>query len=68
MGTPADSPARPSRSTAAALILLLDGLDRRDGVKLARRLVERVLADGSRSLPDDELDETTFVPSEDPKP
>ena len=54
MGNPSDSPVRPSRSTATALLLLIDGLDRRDGMKLARRLVERVIADGSQTLPDDE--------------
>jgi hypothetical protein len=54
MGHSADSPVRSSRSTATALLLLLEGLDRRDGMKLARRLVERVIADASQTLPDDE--------------
>jgi hypothetical protein len=54
MGKPADSPVQPSRSTARALLLLLESLDRRDRTTLARRLVERVVADACEALPDDD--------------
>lgn len=45
MITPAD---RPLRETPAALLRMLEGMDRREGSKLARRLVVRAIADERR--------------------
>ena len=51
MGTLAEKQEVTSRSTAAALLLLLDGLDRKNGRRLTRRLFERVIADERRGIP-----------------